>query len=361
MFCSKCGNQIPDDSRLCCYCGAPVAVPEPVPAAGVPEIQAENKPKKKLWIRICAIATAVALLVSLGLFLYLNVFTVELWVLTAEYYEVPEEHREKLGERLLLCSYEYDKDGNLIEKWDASHTAFSGDPELGQLVTYEYNEYGDCISEEVDNSKISEDRVLGNVVWEYDYDYDGKLKTEKYQIREREETLRATYEYDGNKLYRIISGDMDSNVYSYREFDEKGNLVEYCEHYYSEEVIDIRKFEYSYDKKGRLVGIERYYEDETGTSSIELEFCYDRKGNLECVVFLNADGEETGRFEYNVDKHGNVISLDTDDNNSRYTYEYKKIRVSKKQAIKLVQENSRIEQVAVWSGIPDAFMYRIEK
>ena len=42
MFCSKCGNSLPDDAKFCSACGAPVKIsqeasPAPQQPAGIPD------------------------------------------------------------------------------------------------------------------------------------------------------------------------------------------------------------------------------------------------------------------------------------------------------------------------------------
>ena len=78
MFCTKCGNQIPDGSAVCPICGAQLAAPQPAPqpapqAAPVAPVAPAQKSKKvggsKLPIIIGAAAAVVVLVVVLVLLL----------------------------------------------------------------------------------------------------------------------------------------------------------------------------------------------------------------------------------------------------------------------------------------------------
>ena len=173
---------------------------------------------------------------------------VDLWVLVAEYYDVPEDKQDQLGERACLYAYEYDKNGNLIEKKEFP----VGNPERYTVTTYQYNEHGDCISVKIDPTRQYPDMDVQPMVIEYEYEYDGELITKKTTVGGRVET----YEYEGGRLQKIASGDGASVSKGHRKFDENGNMVEWCQRYSENGTDEVDRFVYSYDNKGRLIKIE---------------------------------------------------------------------------------------------------------
>ena len=73
MFCDKCGQEIPQGSRFCPGCGAPVdaAPPETYRPPAPQNLQAaeEAPPRPKKGKRIIVIVLAVSALLAVGLFL----------------------------------------------------------------------------------------------------------------------------------------------------------------------------------------------------------------------------------------------------------------------------------------------------
>ncbi len=64
MFCLKCGQQIPDDSKVCSYCGAVVENATPAAAAPAPKKKSSKAPfNKKILFIIAGVVVAVIALV----------------------------------------------------------------------------------------------------------------------------------------------------------------------------------------------------------------------------------------------------------------------------------------------------------
>lgn len=390
MYCRYCGSMVAEADAFCTKCGKPVK-PAPVPVAEAPKPEPEfipaeipvpvekitetapeetfvaqepaAKPKKKLWLRILAAALVLVLLASTALVLYTQVFTVELWVLEGAYVYID-------GEKHLSYSCEYDKQGRLIEMRDNSGFDLAADSKYANTYTkytYTYNDYGDCIREEQDLSQSGEKLSLEEhgislqevAVAKYKYTYnDDGLKTKKYQVIDGDKRLIETYEYDGDQLERIVWGDEDSGNYKYRKFDKNGRYIEYGE-FRAEDPEDNTEaeshvYKYSYDKKGNLVGI-KYYKN--GEFSKEEELRYDKKRRMMDVI-----NPESGQvlMEYETDKNGNIVRLEGAEDRV-FTWEYKKIRVSRKQAQKLIGENCTFYGFRSYFYISNAFRYRIEE
>ena len=68
---------------------------------------------------------------------------VDLWVLVAEYYDVPEDKQDQLGERACLYAYEYDKNSNMTKM-----ISYDTDMEtVLESYSYEYDKNGNRIKE----------------------------------------------------------------------------------------------------------------------------------------------------------------------------------------------------------------------
>lgn len=67
MKCSKCGNEIPPQSRFCLSCGAPVTPPAPAPRPTVPRAEL---PKKRLglWAGLAGLAVVAIIALALSIF-----------------------------------------------------------------------------------------------------------------------------------------------------------------------------------------------------------------------------------------------------------------------------------------------------
>lgn len=126
-------------------------------------------------------------------------------------------------------NYTYDKDGNVLEQWDAA------DNEITFRQVYAYNENGDLLS-----SAIYLDGQNLNSTREYQYDSNGKLvgilDVNYYAGGIEESYGEAVYDETGT-LSQVIYYDDNHNIEYIYEYDAFGNMVEQS-HYYNGELTD---------------------------------------------------------------------------------------------------------------------------
>ena len=358
MFCVQCGKQIPDDSKICCYCGvaatrtvaAPVeqtpepVVPQPNPAPVVEQKPAPAAPKKKLWLMLGGIAAAL-ILVILAVVLFSGGDKVDLWVLEKVYAENGD-----LGGLGQYCTY--DAQGNMTERGDRMAYVFVGG--AFNTETYTYNEKGDCVQLVNAYEGLNERGSINisPVTTEYSYTYEDGRKTERYVNTDAGKRLIESYHYNGDMLSESIYYDEEGAESLRKTFDRSGRLVRV--------LTDNLQEKYSYDNKGRLLQIqvyERYDLDEEYELYQEVTLHYDARGCLTKAVFDN--GIDNATLEYTTDSHGNIT--ETVQGGSITTFEYKKIRVSREQALKLVGEYYDSLFYIYKNRYTPLFYYRIEE
>ena len=192
----------------------------------------------------------------------------------------------------------------------------------------------------------SNDRVIrctnkepdGTIVLINEYTYDSNGNWGQCQVKEQNGDLMFTYKF---------------------KYDEKGQIIE-------ELIIDKsfeEKVEYRYDANGNLIkkissangeneSVTNYVYDSNNNliemrisdSIYKYSYSYDSKGNLIKAVCPDFNTYELGAFityEVTYDNNGNVskvTSIDNSNNKITYTFEYKKVTVSKNVDIHIVDE-----------------------
>lgn len=405
MYCKNCGAQMPEDMQFCTSCGMSADQLPPVPAAPCPSfeeqppaaehVQPETAyvqpepimPRKKFSAKKLIMLIAASLvLVAMAVVLYLEVFTVRVFLRTyyksnndygnsSTEYEYDDQGRlleiteYEEGKRASVTKYEYDKKGNLIEETVVSYVEVE---ELRSRREYSYdskNNMTESISYSYENGIETQTSRT-----EYSYDKKGNLSESTHYDASDNETSQTEYTYDkkGNLIATETYEDNQlarSEVY---EYDKKGNETLYVNYLYDEDgqknewwrdeaVYDKKgnllesttyrngelssEFTYEYDKNGnRLKFTYIYYSDyyESGKVVYVDEYEYDEKGHLKKISYYS-DGVKTSHKKVKCDKYGNTIewisynSEGTRDGTT--TCKYTKLRMSKKKAEKLQETN----------------------
>lgn len=360
MFCSKCGNELPNEAKFCAACGNTIELPK--------------KKKKGALIGIIAGVTAIAVAACAvgGWFLLGNKETV--YVCTAK------KVYDKNGTLYSITQYEYDDHGRLLsteldrgeneEVWNDILGIFeygnwsNPDGKTDSYYEYEYDKYGNMtrmayqymdadkptVEEweyEYDKKQIQSATVTSNPGTEfegrgeYEFEYeDGKLVSvdiENHATGKDISILQAKYDSKGRITQSIHVMKECTLIYDY-EYDKKGNLTEASVSTApgrgmveaGADPLESAKLQnradYEYDSKGRLTeadGTEYTYDGKKLVAiGDEYEFRYNGK---KLVSGKGPDGD------YTFDKNGNLTEVEQE-NGETIRYEYKKMRLSKANA-----------------------------
>lgn len=397
MFCINCGTENPDHNKICSICGYsleddaekydPTGWESHASSDTIP--QKETKPRKKSTGKVLGIVAAVlALVVALAVFLYLEVFTVRVFLRTesASYTDSGNTTKtceyDKNGHLLKEISYqnetkvslvenEYDDNGNCVET--TTYNFADGQQQMTYCTEYVYDSKGHL----TESTSFDATGKLGSI--EYTCNSDGDVTEEVFRDKQGAETgERSEYTYDkngncltyehyyNNELAQAIEYEYDKDdnetlrtTYDYSEdprgeetnrvesaYDKAGNLTEE-KHYYGNELFAVKTWEY--DKKDNLLESSTvYYGDNYENGKWETSYVceYDDNGHREKgTSYIN--GVEAGHDKITCDKYGNPIkyvSYDGDGNRTgNYsTYTYEKLRMNTKKAYELQEENSAV-------------------
>ncbi len=410
MYCEKCGRELRDDSTFCDGCGAkqhhaafcihcgkqliagakfcdgcggaqsvkeveepPVMVVEPVaPATNELPEQPKVKKKRKVakWlipvvaaVVVLAVAAAVVIPIIFPPMVTVNVLTGI--KVTSSLHEYEEEiFYDDFGNPDVdlglvyhpvihsLWSYspqlmEFDKHGNLL-------TGHMGEVPFEYDYDYDENDrIESCTVRWADGEKF--------VGWEFSYDRKGNLIC---ALRDRDgisAIVRADFSYDDKdrllQEYFFIASSADEEVRTYvytvqayeYEYDQDGNLssVSYAEGSdiddINEEIDDLdldfqEVIRFGYDDEGRAEEVEyRDYQVDSGKNSWEsLRFEYDRKGNLKAKDFsdLYEYNDFPLRNTYEYDSSGCLVRMecyqgDMTEPERVIEFEYEEVKMTK--------------------------------
>lgn len=283
MFCSKCGNNLPDTAKFCDKCGNEIKK--------LPEEIAVHKRSKKAVVWLGGSLLIIACLCIMLRILY------------------PIFRQEQV----------YDNNGNIIKDYTITYEDFN-------CKVYEYNEMNKCLKEAFCNEKTGETLV----VWEIGYDGDGneieieydvlgykvkeicykdseiyyiyKYDSEGNKIWEEDKWAVCEYKYDseGNKIKETRSKNNDSDSLWITEWYSNGNISRKVEHkkWLNGEGYNI--IEKKYTANGVL-----YEESETGTedSKYKMLIQYDRNTGKKTYSYRRRDDGVYEYFHY-YDKDG---------------------------------------------------------
>lgn len=282
MFCKHCNTQVPEGSAFCLICGTridaePVPVADTVQEAAAPEVPQEQPKKPKSIKKFIIIGIAALLVIAILLVLWLEVFTVRVFLMT---------ERESYGSK---STYEYDENGNKLV------ITIYMDGEPFNQHRYEYNE---------DNNPVSS-------------------KSYRYTDGEKTETTRTRYEYnDDGHLERTVTYSNGKKTGTGKFVcDEDGNILKSV--FYDTDGSQTGYATYEYNSDGKEISYEHYSADGKLTSSEETT--YDQNGNITKFVAWSTKADGTlyisRHYEETYDDNGNCITHRSFDENGEISYD----------------------------------------
>ena len=338
MLCTYCGAQIPDSSKHCPVCGAAqnaapawnevaqdanqtvqadpaqygyCADPQPDPYATKPK--KEKKPLSKKAKTIIGISIAALVLIAIGLFLWLEIFTVRVFVPTKAIMQDAD------GEETMRITITYDNRGN------PKKVITYKDGEEADTAEFKYNSKGhkkaaisyDADGEETGRTEFECDSK-GNVTEESNYDEEGYITSRtEYAYNSKGYCIESTYfSYDDH-------GEESEGTTTEYEYDSKGNQTLALR--YDAEGKLLWKEEYEYDKNSNctLSVFYSYYNDEDGKETSRYERTYNKKNKITKEFYYENGSDDWNRLsEYEYDKKGHLKQInryDKDNNLTSYT------------------------------------------
>lgn len=182
----------------------------------------------------------------------------------------------------------------MLEDFKVYHTRTDGITYDTYRYTTEetYNEYGNVIERKQDGSNDLYDSVK---LYEYTYDEDGNVLTEKYWYSDREDVCyetKYTYDENGNQ----IKAEKDGITITYT-YDENGNLLKTVEE--SEDYIETLVS--TYDENGNeLTSVHSYKTPEKSGTYSSVKNTYDNENRLIKRESIRESGDiDVVEYEYN--------------------------------------------------------------
>jgi len=231
--------------------------------------------------------------------------------------------------------YEYDDDGNILEK--SYYEYVDGKKKLESRNEYKYDEHGNCV---LSIGYDADDKISYKNEYKYDkhgnetdrvvYNYDDGEFVDKDEYKytnkyDGDGALISTTEYDseGNKQREIkyysdgkeksyVGYNGDGSVSSMYEYDKHGNPT-LSKYYYSDGRVHETKYEFEYDKNDNITEILfKEYNDGELTSKSKYEFEYNDDGNCISETYNRYDGDgklmSRSKFEGEYDSDENLVS-----------------------------------------------------
>lgn len=197
------------------------------------------------------------------------------------YYTVFDDHGNMIAiidERKNYYAYEYDKDGNIVKKYESV---------TNSVTEYEYNDDGLVTKMRYTNS----DGGTLDEVYEYD-EHGTVIKTTHYVAALDDTTVNETKpEYDAQgRLVRKTDHFSDGSVFSVEEYEynDKGEVIrETCSSSSAKTVS-----EYTYDERGNVLSEhEKRVNDADGAVTYETRTEYE----------YNSDNKQTSEKSFNIE------------------------------------------------------------
>lgn len=345
MYCTMCGNQIPETARFCTSCGHPVqqeedvipapAVSENLQSESVEEIQPapvpvepvyeqpaqvvtgsteqnEDKPKRKWLLPLLIIFTGILMLVIIAL-------------LFLKFSSGTDGLSDKLSSMLSIS----EDDAEVEEDTDESETdaedeeAKEEEPEptpepvtaqmlltegKESLVSGDYEKAWECYCDakalEADNEEIY---LFGADVCLVQDNYEEALMILDEGISTfGSEALALRKTYVANNIVLQESASEDYYLHSIYEYDEYGNVIkDACQ-------------EYAYDENGNLAEETIYNTD--GSFYEKRGYKYDASGRILQMMYYKEDGSTMGWMQYEYSEDSKIVNEVFYDENSNIAY-----------------------------------------
>lgn len=335
MFCTKCGNNLADNSQFCTVCGSAV---EPV------KEPAKQKKSKKGIIAVIAIVLVIAIVAAIVLPIKSKSSGTEIVYVLTGYTKTDAdgvvEHRPinydmnynpieySVAHRGELVDMSFDENGNLTSKGSYSHFLnTNGEKKYGDKSEYYYT---------YKNGKIESCDVYYNGIdiatWKFEWNSKGNLQQAMITAAAEGSGLtnvRYDFEYDRNG--RLIT------EYVWRELPVMPMPKEY----------KVFRLEYTYNSEGKIISYEFAATVETISNyknvnykSLDFEVARSKHMDISYNDFGKIQSVTIGRLEDNVreyeyDESGNIVWWDD------YAYD----------------DNGKLEYICTDKGVKTEFEY----
>ncbi len=279
MFCSKCGNTLPDTARFCDKCGTPL---EQKSIKGEPTVvQTVVKPKTEINVKEKLLIAAAIALVALFMVIPIlfktgdkDVMKLQKEAALVEWSGYTEELeqgkrvrtatlKEVNGENVLL-QFVYEITGELT-------SAMVGAPERYERLSINLGEL--CKDKlPIDIEELDLNASVNETTSHEEIPMATGLNLYSY----KEEAKTVTWRVDGNSYSTEYAYDNKNRVTRKVLTSDEGATEEY---------------RYSYDSQGRVTGVKFY-----GTETFETRINYDSNGNMVSMSKYDSDGNK--KFDY---------------------------------------------------------------
>lgn len=220
---------------------------------------------------------------------------------------ISELHYYKNGEKRYKTIYEYNKDQNLIYKYDTIIGVYD---KIKPIEKYKYDKNQNLLEKMKFNKGILWYRRL------YEYDRKGNLVSDAL-IKKGKTSKKKVYTFENDRVIHYVAYDGDGEQKNKTEFkyDDNGNIIEKITNWKGGDVT--KSF---LDKNGNEIKYISY--NSSGFIEMKREFKYDNDGNQIELLFYNEDGTISKQlFEY--DENGNEIYYEDFTEGSRFKREEK--------------------------------------
>ena len=285
---------------------------------------------------------AFLLVIAVGVFLWFEVFTVRVSMVT---------DKTVVSEATQRTTYEYDKQGKLITVAEVNE-----DGVITSCTHYEYDSIGEpqgCVTHIVENgveTVASRSEYEANpffyIMWDQQMDANNQ-KTNKIWYRYNFSCLlQETTYYEGKDAVR-------GSTY---EYDKKLPIKQVDYDYVNDEKREVAVYEYTYNDDGLIAEEIRYVVDANGENIPEnkLVYEYDSNGYLQKITeYLGEDA--IGYTQIKCDEQGRITetahyNANAETANATVTYQYEEFRMRATKAKRFQRERGE-EFVIIDKGL----------
>lgn len=233
------------------------------------------------------------------------------------------------GDDYYLTYTQYELNGDAWERtnlyvydWSDDHKSLSmtgykyvdGDTVFNVHYAYTYDDRGNCIRE--DCEMLIDGVRTHYSTEEWTYDLWGNMLSDTYICLYSNERTVYTYDAAGHELSKIsyyLEGEEWVARYKYiREYDEDGNMTEYCMLSMVDNVwVPDFKYVYTYDATGYCTGDMRYnYQNDAWAAGSYSEYSKNADGSIYTEENYNSDGTLYSTVYYYYSIHTDLETTD---------------------------------------------------
>lgn len=337
MFCSKCGNTLPDTARFCDKCGAPLerknieAAPTAVQTVAVPKTEANVKEKL-----LVAAATALVLMLVVGKMISgishkdekaKEAGTITQWAgYTAELEQGKRVKtatlKEVNGEDILL-QFVYEITGEMTSARVGSSEEYERlSINLGELckdrlpIDIQVLVLNESLNETACSTELPMATGLNL------YSYNGDAQTVTWRVEGNSYSGEYAYDNKNRVTRKVLTSDEGATEEYQYSYDSQGRVTSVK--FYGTEAFETG---ISYDSNGNMVSMSKY--DSEGNKKFDYLQTFDAQNRITKKQFVGEasffgytyTAEEI--YQYRYDEQGNLVKLTYNDYSEEYGYDEK--------------------------------------